>query len=563
MLKISLIRQAYDAWIEDKPKEFSFESDYVTYFCKVDLNKAIEKDITIANFAQICKLEELANFCIFPIATEQSVGSLDLGYRAIIQTNNEKKSTLFSADELTSLPRFKRRIVATLAGASFIGSFRQLEHLYREKFKNIESVTIVNGVGYHSDLKLYLFPDYLVKMGKSVKKNSYDYFSVNSRLSIRLNEKCQWFSASLTPSRHQEWIIAFHRAFNNRGLVALAFWFGSLFAQQIRHYYKFYPFLEITGVPGAGKSTLITFLNKLIGIKEGYEGVNPDNSSHAGIARLINQRLNLPLIFIEGDVIKDLKQKKIDFDQLKSLYNGNPFRATGVADNPHEVIEIPFRGSLVISQNERVSGSDALQERLVYLHFDKKYHDSDNRKYAQQIEGWKINDVSGFLFESISKEEQVMLRLKELYPFYREQFYQCEGLDNDRISENYALLLALLKVLDECFELNVFDSDIKEYFQYLAIERTNELKRDYSEVEMFWCAYERLEQMGISPNHAKTNDQISINISEIYELTSKHRIVMPTRNNRLIQMLRNGKNYHYLNDVTLDNRRCYTFIRRK
>ena len=115
----------------------------------------------------------------------------------------------------------------------------------------------------------------------------------------------------------------------------------------------------------------------------------------------------------------------------------------------------------------------------------------------------------------------------------------------------------------ECFELNVFDSDIKEYFQYLAIERTNELKRDYSEVEMFWCAYERLEQMGISPNHAKTNDQISINISEIYELTSKHRIVMPTRNNRLIQMLRNGKNYHYLNDVTLDNRRCYTFIRRK
>ena len=43
-------------------------------------------------------------------------------------------------------------------------------------------------------------------------------------------------------------------------LVALSFWFGSLFAEQIRMAQESYPFLELIGEPGAGKSTLLAFL---------------------------------------------------------------------------------------------------------------------------------------------------------------------------------------------------------------------------------------------------------------------------------------------------------------
>jgi putative protein kinase ArgK-like GTPase of G3E family len=48
-------------------------------------------------------------------------------------------------------------------------------------------------------------------------------------------------------------------------MVALAFFVMSLFAVQIRLREKSIGFLEITGPPGSGKSTLVEFLWKLLG----------------------------------------------------------------------------------------------------------------------------------------------------------------------------------------------------------------------------------------------------------------------------------------------------------
>ncbi|MCV5398020.1 hypothetical protein OFN24_31885, partial [Escherichia coli] len=61
------------------------------------------------------------------------------------------------------------------------------------------------------------------------------------------------------------WVDDIWTAFGEKGYVALAFWLGSLFAEQIRERDKSFPFLEIVGEPGTGKSTLIEFLWKLAG----------------------------------------------------------------------------------------------------------------------------------------------------------------------------------------------------------------------------------------------------------------------------------------------------------
>ncbi|MDW5308802.1 hypothetical protein R7J43_21845, partial [Acinetobacter baumannii] len=61
----------------------------------------------------------------------------------------------------------------------------------------------------------------------------------------------------------QTWVKDFIDAYGVKGLIGLTAFFGSLYAQQIRKTHKSFPFVELVGEPGTGKSTLITFLWKL------------------------------------------------------------------------------------------------------------------------------------------------------------------------------------------------------------------------------------------------------------------------------------------------------------
>ncbi|MBD4981433.1 bifunctional DNA primase/helicase, partial [Xanthomonas citri pv. citri] len=55
-----------------------------------------------------------------------------------------------------------------------------------------------------------------------------------------------------------DWLPWLWQCFGTHGMVAMTFWFGSLFAEQIRAGHKSFPFLEATGEAGAGKTTLLT-----------------------------------------------------------------------------------------------------------------------------------------------------------------------------------------------------------------------------------------------------------------------------------------------------------------
>ena len=121
-----------------------------------------------------------------------------------------------------------------------------------------------------------------------------------------------------------EWLQHVWTAFGAKGIVALAFWLGSLFAEQIRETQKSYPFLEIVGEAGSGKSTLIEFLWKLFG-RSDYEGFDPSKSTTAARARNFAQVAGLPVVLIESDreTLGDEKShvKSFDWDELKTAYN--------------------------------------------------------------------------------------------------------------------------------------------------------------------------------------------------------------------------------------------------
>src|SRR3546814_16835186 len=97
----------------------------------------------------------------------------------------------------------------------------------------------------------------------------------------------------------------------------------SLFAVQIRNRHDSLGFLEITGDPGSGKTTIITFMWKLFG-RSKYEGFDPNKGSIAGVARNFVKVSNLPVGLIEGNREQDSRghRRPFDWTELLTLFNG-------------------------------------------------------------------------------------------------------------------------------------------------------------------------------------------------------------------------------------------------
>jgi len=179
-----------------------------------------------------------------------------------------------------------------------------------------------------------VFNDVAVQGDKAVEINDEDYFDLG-KLAIKSLSRSLKLDINTDPKAPDcGWYDKLHLCFGPRGLIALAAWFGSLFAEQIRHRFESFPFVEIVGEPGAGKTTLLEALWKLLG-RAGYEGFDPMKGSTVGFMRTMAQVSNLPVVLIESDREDEADgsrgrvKQAFHWDSLKSLYNGGSLRTTG------------------------------------------------------------------------------------------------------------------------------------------------------------------------------------------------------------------------------------------
>lgn len=468
---------------------------------------------------------------------------------------------------LESPSPFKKALLNKTAGGMFSGQAADLEKLKEKWFKYTpRTVSSIPFVGYHKETNCYVFPEFGFFKGKYFPVNDDGFFEYNKQ-----SIKCGLRSIDIhyTEKLQLNWFDDYFEAFSFSGVMLMSWWLGGFFAEQIRKIQKSYPFFELTGDQGAGKSTQIEFMWRASG-RSGYEGFDPSKSTPAGRARNFQQVSNLPVVLLEGDRNGDSKRNLgFDFDELKTAYNGRGIRSMGVKRRGSETEEPPFRGACLISQNAEVDGSEALLSRIVHAHCTRFHHNEKTRLTARKLEGMNVDDLSGFLVTALKNEEKLLADYLIKFAEIEKEFAErAEGIQS-RLIKNHAQIAAWVYQLPTIFGKidDYFCDEVKEFIWERCQVRQTRVGGDHPLVTEFWETFDYLLTRG--SEHAKLNhsvDQniIALNFNEFvtactYYGQNKYNI------SELKQLLKNGRNREFLERKTIHSAvnqkkvNCWTF----
>ena len=460
----------------------------------------------------------------------------------------------FTGGQVAAASEFKKRLLGMGAGAVFTGSGQQLDKLMKDQLFGIKTVQTIDYVGYSKEYHCYVFNDVAVREGQVIHINEEEFFEMG-KLKLKTLQKGVKIDLEKDSKNYdQQWLGLLWQCFGAQGIVALTFWFGSLFAEQIRSRYQSFPFLEATGEAGAGKTTLLTLLWKLAG-RDGYEGFDPSKSTKAGRSRLMGQVSGMPIVLLESDRSGDDKAhaKTFEWDELKDYYGGGTLATKGVKTAGNETYEPPFRGTIAISQNAPVVASEAIMTRIVKLHFVRPNVTPESRAAADRLNALEGSTLSNFVLQAVRKELEVLelfaqripgyeAKLRNLHshcfacetPFQDEQA-DCQHCGNklrgyirvERINKNHAQLLALLDCLRMVVPLTEPQiNHTRTQIIRMAIERQSSISSDHPVVAEFWEVYEYLEGLdadGPVVNHSKKDNVIAINLNDFVKCAAEHR----------------------------------------
>lgn len=462
----------------------------------------------------------------------------------------------FSSAACSNSGEFKKRLMA-FAGM-WTGTSEQLDRLMKNQTRRLKVVEPIGFTGFSQAHRAWVLGDLAIHQGRVLQVNSENYFDVGKHaVKLRSSERMLAIDYDADQLKF-DWLNDIWLAFGPRGIIALAFFTMSLFAVQIRDRHKSLGFLEITGPPGSGKSTLVEFLWKLFG-RVGYEGFDPNKGTRAFLSRSFVKVANLPVGLIEGGRENDrgARSGQFDYNELLVLYNGRSPRGIGRKSGGFETEEPPFLGSIYLMQNERIDAIPAVLERLMSMSIDKSLWGPGTKEAAQRLEGWPVETCSGTIVHVVRQEAQYL-------PFFFDRFThhdnsmgkRVEGLNNARPIKCHSQLAAAIEALPSLFpncRNEWVDQAIAEVDR-MALDRQQSAGGDHPIVSDFWEKVDYLigrekataHEDGESLNrHRKPDELIAINLPD-FEARCRQVGIFPPPLDQLKKLLRGSKSRRWL-----------------
>lgn len=520
---------------------------------------------------------EIANCAIEPLYYQQNLITDESWYYIRIKSPKQADSkNTFTGGQLSSASEFKKRLLAVAPGVIYRGNSNQLDRILIDMISDIDRVETVDYIGYCDQHQAYIFNDRVIKNGVTYPINKDDFFELPNNVNIKTLAASPVINIHDKPKQPINWVHDIVEGWGIQGIIALTGFLGSLIAQQIRVKQKSYPFLEIVGEPGTGKSTLLGFFWRLIG-RDNHEGIDPNKSTKAGRLRTLSQTSNMPTVLIESDrdnAASGGRNNQFNWDELKNLYDGGSIGTRGMKNNGNEVYEPPFRGSIIISQNLQVQASKAILSRICHLFFKTETQTRASEAAARRIESYEIEQVSHFL-DDFLKQERLILEtfFNSKIPF--ETWLKDSGVKSFRVAHCHAQLYAMFIALATHVlpQLQPYTQAMQSQLLSMAMERDEALNSENPLVIQFWDVYDRLTNRIATDaaqekfNHSKAADVIAINMPQFYQAARESMYDLPPQAD-IQEALRLSLHYKFIaaNKVVSsrhENRsiRCWLFRR--
>lgn len=483
----------------------------------------------------------------------------------------------FTSSQITSAGAFGERLTHIAPGVFYEGNSKQLLAFLKRELRDIKRVELINYVGYHKEHQTYVLCDIAVQNGRRFKINKEEYFELPRKTNLKARAPFQLEINNNASDYTDAWVKDLLDAYDVRGMVALTAFFGSLFAQQIRSMHKSFPFIELVGEPGTGKSTLLSFLWKLFG-RSNYEGIDPSKSSISGLLRTFRQVSNLPVVLLESDREGDKGTvKQFDWNALKTLYDNGSLGAKGVKNGGNETYEPPFMGTLVISQNAEIVSTEAVMGRIVQYKFTKEQMSKKGLYASRNLERYEQSQISQFILLCIEKENAVLESYRLGMERYDEILHQEKyNVKSSRVIHNHAQILALFDAMCTHVLKDLIPNDVQQKVRDelfgMAQNRDKVLKSDPIIVQNFWNTVEEMEDAIKTPTHQETvlnhsarSDLFAINFAHLYRVAADYRYSLPEVN-ELQNALRHSLHYRFVeankaiqSKISNTTKRCWIF----
>ena len=555
---------------------FPFVHKSVTWWASLNQARIAEtmKNMEVSEKVAAKHCAEVAQICnsAFRVLYFQRDEAIDESFYYLRVEKPDQRTpwkNTFTADHISNGQSFKTRLAHIAGGAQWTGSTKQLDLIIAGQTARLKTVETLNFTGYSRKHEAWVIADFAVHQGKVSKLNDQDYFDLGS-FQVKLRGSEDFYDITYDPDVFDtSFLPAYWTAFRENGLITLTFWVMSFFAEQIRREFKALGFLEMTGVPGTGKSTVIEFLWKLAG-RENYEGFDPAKSTLAGRIRNLAKVANLPVVFMEGDRDDDTPHsKRFDWNEIKPLFNGRIGREQGVRNGGNETYAPPFRGALVIEQNYPVNAAPAIMERLMPLEYTKEGWSETTKAAAREIEAWPFESLSGTIIHLARREADYMAVFRNAVSAYEAKLLAIK-VRNGRIrlthAELHAGLDAMAKVMPDLQADAVAAGHAK--IDAMALLKDRSLESDHPIVSDFWEAYAVMSwnEGNETPdpiNHSRNNDTIAINIYEFEARCRKASVSLPALD-QLKKHLKSSKSAPFLEVKNVNSRagrivRCWIF----
>ncbi|SEH99832.1 toprim domain-containing protein [Pseudomonas asplenii] len=472
---------------------------------------------------------------------------------------------------------FAKALLERTPGGMFEGGEKVLGMLKSDWLRDPNVVRTLPFVGYDEVTGAYCYPGFGFYKGKAMQVNDHGFLDIKGQ---GLKTSARSYPMHRGQLFDPSWFNDFKSVFGLNGLASLAWWTGSLFAEQIRAVQQGWAFLELTGAAGAGKSTLIRFLWRLVGRKN-EEGIKPSGSgaSAIGLLRSLSAVSNLPVVLMESDKeTTDAMGRTViiqyNWDEIKSLFDINAkLRVTGVKTGNSDTDALIFRGSICISQNTMVEGSEAIITRIGYFHMTCDHHTAELKEVADRLKAMPVEQLSGYLATVLCQESAWLQKYFDVYRDCERRFLALGGVSHARIVQVHAQILAAAMATQSLFP-DWSDRDIDSLAKHLearALDRQQTLSAESKTAALFWQAYHYLNEQvvtiddGSGPrqetretlNHSSDKGLIAINIQH-FQTASRAAGLEALPTILLQKALKTSKTHTFL-----ETRKCHSRIEQR